>query len=885
MAAKPRFFFPLANAPARRGHEARSLGGKAAQLARLERAGLPVPTSWVCPAEIYAEVARQLPADLAIEALLKTEGRRSQNRVGRAFDAWRRIALPTGFDAEIERLWHEASDHGRHVLAVRSSATVEDTDTLSMAGVAASRIGVTSARELLEAVRDVWASLATPRAVQYLAHRGVRDAAMAVLVQRVIPARASGVLFTRHPLGGADRLVNATHGLGLPVVDGHAPVDSWRMDDRGRLVEESIQPKPTMTVLEGGSVHTAPNAQARDASLSLEDRAQLTDLALRLERLGGSEAWDTEFAFEGAALVVLQARPVTSRAYPRGGNARTVWSSANLAEALPGVATPLTWSVAGAFADKGFRAAFDALGCPMKKDVPIVGNVHGRFYLNLSQFMEIAGQVPWIDPRVLIELGGGAGGDELAAQRPERPSWAQLARAPFVAARLLETQIDLDGAVERYVRDAEHFSKRFSALDVAILPDPSLAKTFRELQELLDRTGTAMLTCAASSLGAYLALRLLLARSFPVEGDAIAQALTTGIADLASVGPAVALEQVARVVEASPTSREALASPACATPAQVPDAAVRAAIVSFLDRYGDRAIREAELAEPRWREDPASVFAMLRVALRDEDHAAATRAAQRQRDREARREELEQRLKREVSAPTLVAIRVLVGRTKKAASHRETMRSWVTCVLGRIREAALVADARLRRQHPDLDADLARFSGEDAIAPVFLLTVDEIVEALDRGRDDVVALVRARRTEWMRDRRRAAPPSTFVGAPPPPAVLPRKAHALRGIPVSAGVVEGSVRIVRSAAQIDSFLPGEILVTPTTDTAWTPLFLEATAVVTELGGALSHAAIVARELNVPAVVNVEEATVRLRDGDRVRVDGTRGVVELLTERTP
>jgi phosphohistidine swiveling domain-containing protein len=877
MAAKPRTLFPLASAPTRRGQEARSLGGKAAQVARLDRAGFRVPASWVCPAEVYAEAARQLPSELTVEALLRAEGRRAGDRVGRAFDAWRSIALPVGMDAEIERLWHDASDHGRHALAVRSSATAEDTDTLSMAGVAASRLGVRSAAELLEALREVWASLATPRAIAYLAHRGVREIAMAVLVQRMVTARASGVLFTRHPLGGADRLVNATHGLGVPVVEGHAAVDSWRMDDRGRVVEEQIADKPSVLAATEAGVALAPNPAPRAPSLDAADRTALAELAVRLERLGGADAWDAEFAFEGRELVLLQARPVTARAFPRGGNAQTVWSSANLAEALPGVASPLTWSVAGAFADKGFRAAFEALGCPMKKDVPIVGNVHGRFYLNLTQFMEIAGQVPWIDPRVLIELGGGAGGEELAAQRPEKIAWSQVARAPFIAARLLETQLDLDRAVERYVNDAEQFSKRFSALDLAILPDPSLAKTFRELQALLDRTGTAMLTCAASSLGAYLALRLLLARAFPVEGDAFAQALTTGIADLPSVKPAVALLRIADLVAGSPETRDAILRGDVHTSSQVPDAAIRAAIRAFLDQYGDRAIREAELAEPRWREDPSSVFAMLRVALHG-GQVDLGRLTERQKATKLRTGEVEERVRKEIGAASLVALRVLVGRTKNAAAHRETMRSWVTRVLGRIREAALVADARLRRSHPELEADQKRFSGEDAIAPIFLLTVDEIVEALDRGRHDVVALVRARRAEWIRDRRRPAPPSTFVGAPPPPAVLPRTGRTLRGIPVSAGVVEGQVRVVRAASEIDRLVPGEVLVTPTTDTAWTPLFLEAAAVVTELGGALSHAAIVARELGVPAVVNVEGATLRLRDGDRVRVDGTRGVVE-------
>ena len=883
MAAKPRYLFSLAAAPTRRGQEVRSLGGKAASLLRLQRAGFVVPESWICPAEVYTDAARYLPSELTLEQLLRIDDQRGVNRVGRAHAAWQSMALPTGFDGELEQLWLSASENGTRALAVRSSATVEDGDALSMAGVAASRIGVSSAAELLEAIREVWASLATPRAVRYLGHRGIREAAMAVLVQRVVPARALGVLFTRHPLGGAGRLVNATFGLGIPLVDGRAPADSWRMDDRGRVVESQIAQKSPALVADGLSVHLATISEGRKPSLEGADLGALAELALRLERLGGTVRWDVEFAFHGAALIVLQARPITSRAFPRGGDAATVWSCANLAEALPGVATPLTWSVAGGFADKGFRAAFEALGCPVKKEAPMVGNVHGRFYLNLSQFMEIASQLPWLNPRLLIELGGGAGTDELASERREKPTLGQLARLPFMGARLLETQLGLDSAVDAYVREAERFSERFSALELAILPDSSLGKSFRELQGLLDRTGTAMLTCAASALGAYLALRLLLERTFPVEGDGLAQALTTGIQDLPSVQPSLALLQLAELVAATPHIRDAILRSEITAPEHVHEPSVRAALTDFLARFGHRAIREAELCEPRWTEDPSSLFAMLRVTLRQDLDVELPFLASRKLAVKTRADQAEAKVRSAVGPATLLAVRVLVGRAKRAARHREVMRVWVTRVLGRIREAALVADARLRRRHPDLENDMRKLHGYAAVAPVFLLTANELVESLDRGRSDVVSLVRARRVEWIRDNRRPAPPTTFVGSPPPPVVVPRESSSLQGIPASAGVVEGTARIVLSAASIDRLEPGDILVTPTTDTAWTPLFLDAVGVVTELGGSLSHAAIVARELGVPAVVNVEGATVRIRDGERIRIDGSRGTVERLDGR--
>jgi pyruvate,water dikinase len=164
---------------------------------------------------------------------------------------------------------------------------------------------------------------------------------------------------------------------------------------------------------------------------------------------------------------------------------------------------------------------------------------------------------------------------------------------------------------------------------------------------------------------------------------------------------------------------------------------------------------------------------------------------------------------------------------------------------------------------------------------VFLLTVDELVAALRNARTDLAPLLRLRRAEYARDAARPDPPVTFVGAPvlvqPPPA----SGDVLRGTPASSGVVQARVRVLRSA-DMSAFQPGEILVVRTTDVGWTPLFLMAAGVVTELGGALSHAAIVAREFGVPSVVNVASVTRLLRTGDLVRVDGDQGTIERIHE---
>jgi phosphohistidine swiveling domain-containing protein len=199
-----------------------------------------------------------------------------------------------------------------------------------------------------------------------------------------------------------------------------------------------------------------------------------------------------------------------------------------------------------------------------------------------------------------------------------------------------------------------------------------------------------------------------------------------------------------------------------------------------------------------------------------------------------------------------------------------------------LREAALDADRRLLRRDPDLADDWAALvtSGSPlaAVRSVFFLTIDEVVGALRAPVADLAPLVKARRGELARDQARPDPPATFVGTPPPVVLPPSGGDVLRGLPASGGVVEGRARVVLREDEMGALQPGEILVVHTTDVGWTPLFLVAAGVVTELGGPLSHAAVVAREFAVPSVVNVVGATRAIRTGDLLRVDGDRGMVE-------
>lgn len=861
---------------------AERIGGKAARLVWLARHGFDIPATWVIDAAPFLHMVKEgLPAGHDPQTLLGlVGGPKGLDRIGRARELILGWEIGAGLRAALRALWDSTHSVAPWGLAVRSSATTEDVELTAMAGLASSILGVRGTQELEDAVRQVWASAILPRALSHLASRGVTDIAMAVVIQVVVQADASGVMFTRPPPGTDEhvwardeRLVNATLGLGAPVVNGAVSPDMIRFSARhGGARDTTVANKTRAMVIgnQGPEFIDVAAAVAQAPALSEAVLRQLGDLATRLEAVE-DVAHDVEFAVQQGRLFVVQARPVTGTGFPEGGSEETVWSRANVGEALPGVATPMTWSVARGFSERGFRQAFGSLGCSVPRDAVLVTNVHGRFYLNSTQFMRIAAQVPGLDPRTLVSLGGGNGVDVLEKQVRGVSRAAFLARLPATVTRLIVEQTRLSDRVARHDRQAWRRYRLRKETDLPRASNRQVERMLREVIAELDDTGTLMLACASASLAAHVALKMFLGWVTEGDPDASARSLTSGVCDLDSARPGIAIAQIASIARRDDAMAKALAAGEIQRVEQIRPGPVRNALERFLADYGDRAVREAEIATPRWREDHASVLAMVAAALQSEDNGRE-HAPERAR---ARAEEQMAALGGSLHRIEARALEVLVRHAQRTTRLRERMRAWVTRTLGSIRLVALEIDRRLRVHHPALEPEL-----------VFFCTVDEVQRALRSDAwDGLPHLIRMRRAEFVRDAQRPDPPVTFVGRPPPIVLPPASSFELRGLPASGGIVEGRVRVLRAGHELrDGIEPGEILVARTTDVGLTPLFLMAAAVVTELGGTLSHAAIVAREYGVPAVVNVAGATVALRSGDRVRVDGNRGIVERLsTER--
>jgi pyruvate,water dikinase len=865
-------------------------GGKAKKLAVLARAGFPVPAAFAVAAEVTEEVLRAtLAPSEQPAALLAAPAREiTAERLAELAARVRRAPLPRSVASDVHQAFAELRGAGTRAIAVRSSSLREDEQARSAAGLHDTILGIEDEDALEDALRTVWASSFDARVVGYLRALGHRANAaeaglgMGVLLQAMVPAEVAGVLFTVNPLSAdpGEMVVNAAYGLGKTVVDGTVSPDTFRIDKASGWVRDRVLGEKARAIRwheDGGMRDEDVDAADRARPALSEDMLdRLIELGTRIEDHFG-DARDIEWAIVGRSLYVLQARPITAIALPprrssrrvrRTDRSRIVWSNVNVGEALPGVVTPFTWSILSGFSERGFRRAFGALGCTVPKDAELVGNFRGRIYLDMSEFTAIASQVPGLRPKVLLSLGGGGEAERLELEVERRSSAAFLARLPLTAARYVKENARLTERVQQFERWFEAERGRVDSIDFRVLSATALHRVLGEVERLLDPTGEILLNVYGNLLASVVALRAFVSMVVPSERfEGLVRDLLTGLADVDSAAPGLALYRIARIARGDLRARDFLlkADPAELRAAKVPEGPTRRALEEFFAKYGGRGAREAEIAEPRWREDPTLPFATLRLHLMGADGGPEEVLARQFEVRRRAQEELDRR----TPLPMRFAGKRLLELVQRFMRMREHLRGHVVTVLGLFREVALDASRRLQAMEPGIGQNGA-----------FFLTHEELHAVLKGDAEPVSVLIRRRRLQYERDRALPSPPDTFVGFPPP--LEPRRPieGSLHGLGAASGRAIGPARVLERPSDAAILAPGDILVVQQADVGWTPLFLAAAGIVTELGGPLSHASVVAREFGVPAVVNVHGATRAIATGDRIEVDGDAGTVRVL-----
>ncbi|CAH0194464.1 Prodigiosin synthesizing transferase PigC [Arthrobacter sp. Bi26] len=885
------------------------VGGKAVNLGKLTAAGFPVPRGFCLTTAAYRKAA---PAELdALAARLDAaqpgspnDGEPNDGQPGHAVldhpgpdlgelarQAREMIVtapIPADVDAAL-RAAYAALGSGAAV-AVRSSATAEDLPFASFAGQQDSFLNISGADAVVESARRCWASLWTERAVAYRCANAIshRDVGLAVVVQDVVAAATAGVLFTANPVTGTrtETVIDASAGPGQAVVSGSVNPDHFVVDTAtGRILLRS------------------PERTAARRRPSLDDARirELTALGDTVQRLFGAPQ-DMEWVIDAAGKIwVTQSRPITTL-YPLPDPAAPEplgTESAALAETrvylcgtlLQGLTRPLTpmgLSVLGSMRNRNGPWQYVNPGLRMYIDMtPLVHNKYGRRYL-LRMLPLADGRSGAVFPALLDDPRFGVRPRPSRRTRPAVPG-APVPRKPGkvgaaanTAARManLGMTVRLIPAMLRAavrpaaeLRSAFDYGNRLEA--ELVLPEP--ATTFGRLdhaQRILDNTvdGLIQATLPGPSVGYLLlagARRLLRGIAEPRELEAVLRGLPNNVTtemdlELWQLAVSIGANDASREVFLAHAPKELAASYA----AGALPAVAQTGVHGFLDRYGHRAVAEIDLGMPRWSEKPDHIFGMISNYLHVEDpeQAPDRQFARAEEHAEARIRDLVERT-RARSRFRAHQVEFCLRRTRQLSGLRELPKFYIVLAL-----------AEMRRQLKEVGTELARTGSVAAADDVYFLEFDEVRVGL-RGAD-LKGIVADRRRLYDVELRRRRIPRLLLsdGTDVEAAVMAKSpaSGALAGTPASAGTATGTVRVILDpvGAHLE---PGEILVAPSTDPGWTPLFMTAGALVMEMGGVISHGAVVAREYGIPAVVGVPDATTRLRTGQRVTVDGSAGTV--------
>lgn len=862
------------------------LGGKGANLVRLADAGLPVPPFVVVETTEYrafvdAAGLRSVIADALNAGPTAGSGAvavgvlGSNNRCDPAVAsatiraAFAAASLPRGLH---DRLAALVAPLPPGPVAVRSSATAEDQPGFSFAGLHDTFLNV-AADDVPDRLVDCWSSLWTERAIAYRERNGIShdDAAIAVVVQTMVDATASGVLFTANPRTGRrdETVVDAAPGLGEALVSGQVTPDNFTLDPAtGDIREQEV----------AGDV--APVTPAHLATLAALGRriASIQDAPV-----------DVEWARVGDELFVLQARPITSlyplpAPNPAPHDFPELWFSFGAFQGMLEPMTPLGQEAIRILLAGASRLVGRRVDWRISRFVQPAGE---RLWLRLDGVLRIRSAralafkgLPMVDPGAAAIIAGLADEPGLRATHATPPPSIAvgvagvLSRvAPRVRTSLTNAPASrrhLDRVCEELVADV---ARSLDAAAAAATPQARLSARLGVLDRMGDRFFPALLPAFAPIMGPTFVLlsrlREAARKTNLPDADTLALNVLRALPGNVTTEMDLVLADVAVTIRSDATAWGWVAeTPASDLARQylsgnLPTVAQNA-IGQFLAQYGMRGVAEIDLGVPRWRDDPTPVMNNLKSYVAVSDPRAHPRALHTERQHEAGR-----------------SIRLLMDASPRARARQ--IRDWARSIRGMFgaRETpkfTIVRAFGLLREHLDASArELVEAGRLSEASDVYFLHTDELRRAFTADWQHVVAERRA--VKAAEARRGQVPRVLLEDGRAFYEGLGAASGDLSGAGVSPGVAEGPVRVVLDP-RVQQLQAGDILVCPGTDPAWTPLFLSAAGLITEVGGLMTHGSVVAREYGIPAIVGVHEATTRLVDGQRVRIDGASGVIELM-----
>ena len=876
------------------------VGGKGLNLTRLAIAGFPVPPGFIIATEAYAAFVERAGLAGWIAARVGASDTGDPAVLAALADSIRRRFQAAITPGEIsEQIVAAYELMGRPPVAVRSSATAEDLPGMSFAGQQDTFLNVIGDEALIDSVVSCWSSLWTARAIAYRARYGIDQSnlSLAVVVQEMVQSDTSGVLFTVNPLSGrrTETVIDASFGLGEALVSGHVEPDHFVVEgSSGKFLQKALGAKSTtVTGQASGGVTTETTVPQSEQSISDGQVIQLTELGRKVADYYG-DPQDIEWAFVDGKLFLLQSRPITSLfpvpCSPQDTD-RQVYISLGAIQGVLGPFTPLGLDM--------LRGMFAGIAQIFATDVTLYN----------QKLLYSAADRPWIKVTGALRSPIGRlifrralpmvepGAAQVIQKLVEEPQFQNSAfsprllsaAAPFLY-RILKSArrafLDPEAHVRMVQADIEKhiaFVSKKTDKTRTLADRVDLVEWLSynaQFPFLLPRLIPPILVGYAS-LGFLTQITSLLSRSDPDIKPSLALELTRSLPNNVTTEMDLQLWQLAERIRDDAAAAASFLGEDAETvvsrfQAKTLPPSAQSALNGFLERYGMRGVAELDVGRVRWCDQPLPIVRSLQSYLSISDHSRAPdRVFQDGKASAVKTTDLLADTASRVWGTPFGGwlVRILAKRVRLLAGLRESPKFTMVRISGHVRKALLESGQ-------DLSDDGILEQPDD----LFYLTLKELKTLAMGASGDWKKLVLARRLAEANEERRQPIPrlllsdgtAFYAGITAPEGA---EANILSGSGVSPGTVEGTVHVVFNPLEA-RLEPGDILVCPGTDPAWTPLFLAAGGLVMEVGGMMTHGSVVAREYGIPAVAGVDRATENLQTGQRVRVDGSSGTVEIL-----
>ncbi|MDO0825286.1 PEP/pyruvate-binding domain-containing protein [Desulfosporosinus nitroreducens] len=862
------------------------VGGKAWNLSRLERYGFKIPYGWVLTTTAYQDFLdyNQLGHSLKlISRQINGENLGDADTI--LYRLREQIINATLPPAAVEAIRGKLAAEGldNKAVAVRSSASAEDSRQASFAGIHDTFLNVRGLENITEAIKGCYASLWTPRAAAYRRKQNIDDLELmpAVIIMEMAEARSAGVAFSCDPQSGRRDVyvINANFGLGESVVSGAIKPDTYFVAPSVYTLLPEIRMKQlgsksglTQTREDGGVYLASSGSRRSEQVLSDEDIKRLSQLITRVfDSLGnGEEPQDIEWAFDGNDFVLVQARPVTTlpdRTFEAIKNQPTVWSNANYRDAVPMVVSPLHKQILKDIIDTIWITTFSDPGYPVPDGIQFSRFFNGRLYCNMSAVYwahyDCNGTLPhdltfiWGGHQPEIEIDDLNPFEGEAGVRRQKTGMRTMTLIKDTAAKVTDILYGVTVALEDLPEEG------FKAL-----PDHALIDIFKALGKNI-KSYSEKYPWLSGAGGMPLAI--LMQDLFGVMG-AKTPMVINGL--MAGGGASItSADQGYRLVELAEQARQDDDAVQYFNnrpflpllwEQQLPEnSPFKQAFRKFIKEYGHRTVYELDIINPRWQEDPTYLFDIIRTTM----------ATANLDDLRVRQKEKFNQAWAEITAllpvDKLEEIHKTIVDAQRGAGLREMTKSVLVMALQPYRSLAIELGDRFARRN------LIRKSSD-----IFFCTWPEILSILGGEWNGIrlKSLVKDRIANHKANEK-VLPPDIIQGneATRTQAAIIPSGNYLQGVGAAAGKATGTARLINHPDEGNKLQPGEVMIAPSTDPGWTPLFLKAEAVVMETGGYVSHGAIVAREYGIPSVINVPGVMKAIQDGQTVTVDGDEGRV--------